>query len=84
MSATSAIAIYFIIWWTTLFAVLPWRIRNAHESGASVEEGHDAGAPMAHGLKWKAVVTTIIATAIFVPVYLYLSNGGLERLTGAM
>jgi hypothetical protein len=27
MSTTSAIAIYFIIWWTTLFAVLPWRIR---------------------------------------------------------
>ena len=84
MSTTSAIAIYFIIWWTTLFAVLPWRIRNSHESGTTVEEGHDAGAPVVHGLKWKAVVTTIIATAIFIPVYLYLSNGGLERLTGAM
>ncbi len=84
MSTTSAIAIYFIIWWTTLFAVLPWRIRNAHEEGAAVEEGHDAGAPVVHGLKWKAVVTTIIATAIFIPVYLYLSNGGLEHLTGAM
>jgi predicted secreted protein len=84
MSTTSAIAIYFIIWWTTLFAVLPWRIRNAHESGATVEEGHEAGAPVVHGLKWKAVVTTIITTAIFIPVYIYLSNGGLERLTGTM
>jgi predicted secreted protein len=84
MSTTSSVAIYFIIWWTTLFAVLPWRIRSAHESGATVEEGHDAGAPVVHGLKWKALVTTVIATAIFVPVYLYLSNGGLERLSGVM
>lgn len=80
MNTLSAIAIYFIIWWTTLFAVLPWGVRNAHEEGSKVEEGHDAGAPVVHGLKWKAIVTTIIATAIFIPVYLYLSNGGLERL----
>lgn len=84
MNTMSAIAIYFIIWWATLFAVLPWRIRNAHEEGGKVVEGHDAGAPVAHGLKWKALVTTIIATAIFVPVYLYLAGGGLERLSGAM
>jgi predicted secreted protein len=82
MSITSAIAIYFIIWWTTLFAVLPWRIRNAHESGSQVEEGHDAGAPTAHGLKWKALVTTVIATAIFIPVYFFLAGGGLEKLSG--
>ncbi len=84
MNTPSAIAIYFIIWWTTLFAVLPWRVRNSHEAGSKVEEGQDAGAPVAHGLKWKALVTTIIATAIFLPVYLYLSNDGLERLSGAV
>jgi predicted secreted protein len=84
MSITSAIAIYFIIWWTTLFAVLPFGVRNAHEAGKPVAEGHDAGAPADHGLTWKAWVTTIIATAIFVPVYLYLSQGGLESLSRLM
>ncbi len=33
MSLASALAIYFIIWWLVLFLVLPFGIRNAHESG---------------------------------------------------
>ncbi len=80
MGTTSAIAIFFIIWWTVLFAVLPFGIRNAHEAGQTVQEGHDAGAPMVHGLKWKVAVVTLVATAIFVPVYLFLSSGGLDRI----
>ena len=82
MSWMSATAIYFIIWWTTLFAVLPFGVRNAHEAGVGVEEGHDAGAPVSHGLAWKAGVTTLIATAIFALVYWGLTNGGLEWLSG--
>ena len=43
MSLTTAIAIYFLIWWVVLFAVLPWGIRSQEESG-SIAEGTDPGA----------------------------------------
>ena len=42
MSLTTAIAIYFIIWWIVLFAVLPWGVRSQQESGA-VAPGTDPG-----------------------------------------
>ncbi len=44
MSVTTAIAIYFIIWWVVLFAVLPFGVRSQQESGA-VAPGTDPGAP---------------------------------------
>ena len=33
MSTSTLIAIYFLIWWITLFAILPWGVRNQEESG---------------------------------------------------
>ena len=84
MGITSAVAIYFILWWTVLFAVLPWGVRNAHEAGKKVEEGHEAGAPVTHGMRWKALVTTAITTMIFVPLYAFLAGGGLEWLSGLL
>ena len=33
MAWTTAAAIYFIIWWVVLFAVLPFGVRNASEAG---------------------------------------------------
>lgn len=80
MNWTSAIAIYFIIWWLVLFTVLPFGVRNAAETGAVVEEGNDAGAPIAHGLLWKAAMTTLLATVLYALVYWVLVNGYLETL----
>jgi predicted secreted protein len=31
VSVTTAVAIYFLIWWITLFAVLPFGVRAQHE-----------------------------------------------------
>lgn len=75
MTIASSLAIFFIIWWVVLFAVLPWRIRNAAEAGIEVEPGHAAGAPVAHGLKWKLVVTTAIAAVVFAAVYWLVTSG---------
>jgi predicted secreted protein len=69
MRLTSAIAIYFVIWWTVLFAVLPWGVRNAHEAGEAVESGNEPGAPVDPNLKRKALITTLIATVVFALVY---------------
>ena len=45
MSLPTSIAIYFIIWWVVLFAVLPWGVRSQQEHGAIVP-GSDPGAPV--------------------------------------
>ena len=44
--STTGIAIFFLIWWLALFAVLPWGIRSQHEEG-EITPGTDPGAPAA-------------------------------------
>jgi predicted secreted protein len=80
MKWTSAVAIYFIIWWLVLFVVLPFGVRNAAEAGETVEGGNDEGAPMVHGLRWKAGVTTVVATVVFAAVYWLLVTDVLSTL----
>ena len=72
MNIGSMIAIYFVIWWIVLFAVLPFGVRNAHEAGERVEQGNDAGAPVA--LHWgkKILMTSVIALVLFGVVYAQL------------
>ena len=66
MSITTVIAIYFLIWWITLFAVLPWGVRSQHESSGEMTPGTDPGAPAVHRV-WRALLwTTIWASVIFV------------------
>jgi predicted secreted protein len=64
MSLTTAIAIYFIIWWVVLFAVLPWGVRSQHESG-TVVPGTDPGAPAIPRLMRKLIATTVVASIVF-------------------
>ena len=68
MAIASALAVYFIIWWITLFAVLPFGIRSQQESGDGVE-GTGPGAPILPGLLKKAAITSVIAAIIFAFVW---------------
>lgn len=69
MSLTSALAIYFVMWWIVLFAVLPWGIRSQHEGEAEISPGTDPGAPLVPALGRKLVWTTIVTTIIFALSY---------------
>ena len=69
MSISTVLAIYFLIWWLTLFAVLPWGIRNQEEVGLAVEPGNDPGAPALHVMWRKVGWTTLVATLIFAALY---------------
>ena len=62
MSVATAIAIYFLIWWITLFAVLPWGVQAQGDESAP---GTDPGAPRILRLWLKLAWTTLVATAIF-------------------
>ena len=74
MSIATAIAIYFIIWWVVLFAVLPWGVRSQHEGG-TVAPGTDPGAPVIPRLRAKLIWTTIVAALVFavwyIAIYVY-------------
>ena len=64
MKIGTAIAIYFVIWWTMLFAVLPFGVRSQHETG-TVVPGTEPAAPLAPMMLKKAIWTSIIAAVIF-------------------
>lgn len=68
MSWATNVAIYFLIWWIVLFAVLPWGVRSQEESG-DVSTGTDPGAPAVPRLVRKLVWTTVIATIVFAVFY---------------
>lgn len=64
MSWPLAIAIYFVIWWTMLFAVLPFGVRTQGEAG-EVVPGTPSSAPAAHRMVRVAVITTIASFVLF-------------------
>ena len=76
MSLFSGIAIYFIIWWLVLFAVLPIGVRSQHEDG-EITLGTDHGAPVRPMLIRKALITSVIAAIIFAGVYVAIVVYGL-------
>ena len=74
MAVTTAIAIYFIMWWVVLFAVLPWGVRSQQEGGEIVP-GSDPGAPALPRLALKLAVTTAVSALLFGVVYYVMSTG---------
>jgi len=66
MSLPTSIAIYFIIWWTVLFAVLPLGVRRVEKPG----RGEEHGAPERPELLRKAAITSAVAAVLWVGFYL--------------
>jgi predicted secreted protein len=65
MNITLGLAIYFIVWWTVLFAVLPWGVRSHREAGITPGEGTDHGAPVLPQLLKKALITTFVSAVLY-------------------
>jgi predicted secreted protein len=70
------IFMYLVIWWLTLFAVLPWGVRRTEQS----DVGHDPGAPANPMLLKKAIATTIIAAVIWGAAFLFFKVYGFTLL----
>jgi predicted secreted protein len=68
MPLTTALAIFFLIWWVVLFAVLPWGVRGQHETG-EVAPGTDPGAPAIPKLRSKLIWTTVVSLVVFGACY---------------
>lgn len=76
MSALSIAAIYFMIWWLVLFAVLPWGNRSHHERGTEPEPGTADSAPLVPRLGLKVLATTVISAGLFALIYVVVVYGG--------
>jgi predicted secreted protein len=77
MSLTFAIAIYVVIWWTVLFAVLPIGVRTQGEDGVVVP-GTPESAPTAPRLLRVIVLTTAISALVFAVPWALVSYGVLD------
>ncbi len=64
MSIGTAIALYFIIWWLCLFAVLPFGVRSQIEDG-NVTLGTEPGAPRKPYVQRKLLITSVVAAIVF-------------------
>jgi predicted secreted protein len=69
MGIGSLIAIYLVVWWLVLFAVLPWGVRTQQEEG-DVVLGTAHSAPTRPMLVRKAIVTSLIALVIVFLIWL--------------
>jgi predicted secreted protein len=82
---STAFAIYFVLWWVTLFVTLPFGVRSQHETGEGAP-GTDPGAPIASRMVAKLIWTTLISAAIFALALLAYNAGylSIERLSKLM
>ena len=66
----TGIVVYFLVWWVTLFAILPLWVRPAEPD----DPGHPAGAPQRPRLLLKAAVTSLVAAVIWLGIYVVVSS----------
>ncbi|MCH8467255.1 MAG: DUF1467 family protein [Roseinatronobacter sp.] len=67
MSIMSAIALYAVIWFMTMFLVLPFRMKTQGEAGEVVPGTHSS-APSDAQMMRKVKIVTVIATVAFVVI----------------
>ena len=65
MGWVTGIVVYVLVWWVTLFAILPLWVTPAEP-----EEGHDRGAPQHPYLLRKLALTTAVAAVIWLSIYI--------------
>ncbi|NIJ20053.1 putative secreted protein [Sphingomonas naasensis] len=66
----SMLAIYFLFWAFSVFLVLPFGVRTAHEAGVELVPGQAESAPHSFSAVKVMIRTTIVATVLFVLFYL--------------
>ncbi len=67
MTISAALVLFAIIWFLTLFIMLPLNIKTQNENG-TIAQGTPPSAPTNPNVKTKMMWTTVIATLIWLPV----------------
>lgn len=81
MGIVLTLAIYGIVWWLTLFIVLPFGVKTQQEAG-TVYEGTAPSAPARPQIWQKMAVTTVLSAVIFATIYwsIILSGATLDDI----
>ena len=69
MSPTSLVAIYFIVWWVVLFAILPIGVKT-EEDESRITPGTVPSAPL-RPMLWRKALATSVVTAVIVAAIWY-------------
>jgi predicted secreted protein len=64
MSIVLGVAIFFVVWWIVLFAVLPFGVRTQAEAGETVP-GTPASAPAKFRLARMFLINTAVSIVVF-------------------
>lgn len=70
MTLFTGAILYLLIWWTSLFVVLPWGVKP-HDGTV---EGADAGAPESPNLRIKLIANTALAAFLWLGLYLAITH----------
>lgn len=73
MNIAFALALFFMIWFITLFAVLPFGVRTQAEAG-EVVPGTPASAPSVNRLRKVFMINTVVAAVVFCVVWAALGS----------
>lgn len=78
LGIVTLIAMYFTIWWTALFAILPLGARSHAEAGIEPPAGCDPGSPVKIDFKRKVFTTTWVSTLIWVALVVIIESGWVQ------
>jgi predicted secreted protein len=70
MAWVTGTVVYVLVWWVTLFAVLPLWVTPAEPD----DPGHAAGAPQHPRLLLKMAITTVVSALIWLAIYLLVRS----------
>ena len=81
MNWFTGLATFLILWWLSLFIVLPIGVRGQAEEG-SIEQGTEPGAPVRSNMIRNVIWATVLAVVFFLLTLAIISTGWLtwERL----
>ena len=70
MAWVTGIVVYVLVWWITLFAVLPLWVTPSEPD----DPGHAAGAPQRPRMLLKVAITTVVSALIWLAIYLLVRS----------
>jgi predicted secreted protein len=76
MPIGSIIAVFFVVWWIVLFAVIPFGMRTQEEEG-EVILGTSASAPANPRILRTAIITTIVAAVVTFLIWMLFGHYGM-------
>ena len=72
MGVVFFISVYFVIWWTVLFTILPWGVKSHHEEGIDVPGGGEPGSPVNPNILKKFITCTWVSAICLAVLWVLL------------